>query len=102
MAGNQCVVLATRGVPLRSPTREVGMSTSLGSTATPGRTCCRPLTITRSPGFRPSVDLPQPVVQRPQPDRAGDDLVLLVDDVEDLLALVGVDGAVADQQGPVG
>ena len=31
------------------------MSTSFGSTVTPGRTCCRPLTITRSPGFRPSV-----------------------------------------------
>src|SRR5262249_13937565 len=33
---------------------------------------------------------------------AGDHLVLVVDDVEDLLALVGVEGAVADQQGLVG
>ena len=47
-------------------------------------------------------DLPQAVVERPQPDGAGDHLVLLVDDVEDLLALVGVDGAVGDQQGLVG
>ena len=41
-------------------------------------------------------------MERPQPDGAGDHLVLLVDDVEDLLALVGVDGAVSDQQGVVG
>ena len=78
------------------------MSRSLGSTVTPGRTCCRPLTITRSPGFKPLGDLPQAVVERPQPDGAGDHLVLLVDDVENLLALVGVDGAVSDQQGAVG
>ena len=78
------------------------MSTSFGSTVMPGRTCCRPLTITRSPGFRPSVDLPQAVVERPQPDGAGDHLVLVVDDVEDLLALVVVEGAVADQQRLVG
>ena len=31
---------------------EVGMSTSFGSTVMPGRTSCRPLTITRSPGSR--------------------------------------------------
>ena len=74
------------------------MSTSFGSTVTPGRTCCRPLTITRSPGFRPSVIFAQAVVKCSQPDGAGDHLVLLVDDVEDLLALVGVEGAVADQQ----
>ena len=48
------------------------------------------------------LDRPQPVVQRPHADRAGDDLVLVVDDVEDLLALVVVEGAVADQQGLVG
>ena len=32
----------------------LGMSTSFGSTVMPGRTSCRPLTITRSPAFRPS------------------------------------------------
>ena len=30
------------------------MSTSFGSTVMPDRTSCKPLTITRSPGFRPS------------------------------------------------
>src|SRR5207248_983251 len=38
----------------------------------------------------------------PRQDGAGDDLVLLVDDVEDLLTLVGVEGALVDQQGLVG
>src|SRR5215831_11428507 len=47
-------------------------------------------------------DLAQAVMERSEANGAGDDLVLLVDDVEDLLALVGVEGAVADQQRPVG
>src|SRR5882724_257545 len=47
-------------------------------------------------------DRPQAVVQRPHADGTGGHLVLLVDDVEDLLALVGVDGALADQEGLVG
>ena len=46
-------------------------------------------------------DLPQAVVERPYTDGTGDHLVLVVDDVEDLLALVGVEGAVADQHGRV-
>src|SRR5262245_9745388 len=36
---------------------------------------------------QPLGDLPQAVVERPQPDGADDHFVLLVDDVEDLLAL---------------
>src|SRR6478672_5305599 len=48
------------------------------------------------------LDLAQAVLQRPGADGAGDDLVLVVDDVEDLLALVGVQGPLADKQGLVG
>src|SRR3954463_7877994 len=47
-------------------------------------------------------DLPHAVVERPQPDGAVDHRILRVDDVEDLLALVGVEGALADQEGLVG
>ena len=65
----------------------------------PGRTCCRPLTITRSPGFRPSVIARRPSCSNPEPNGAGDDLVLVVDDVQDLLALIVIDGTVGDQQG---
>ena len=57
--------LATRGIPMWSPTREVGMSTSFGSTATPGRTCCRPLTITCSPGLSPPVISRRPLWSAP-------------------------------------
>ncbi len=78
------------------------MSRSFGSTVTPGRTCCRPLDDHPLARLQAVGDLAQAVVERPQPDGAGDHLVLLVDDVEDLLALVGVDGAVSDQQGVVG
>src|SRR5262249_39013956 len=44
---------ARRAVALGCRTFAVGMSTSFGSTVLPRRTCCKPLTITRSPGFRP-------------------------------------------------
>src|SRR5512135_606078 len=47
-------------------------------------------------------DLAQTVMKCSQPDGAGDHLVLLVDNVEDLLALIGVEGALADQQRLVG
>src|SRR5262249_47489592 len=46
-------------------------------------------------------DLPQAVMERSEANRAGDHLVVLVDDVEDLLALVSVEGTIADQQRPV-
>ncbi len=46
--------------------------------------------------------LPQAVVERSQPYGAGDHLVLLVHDVDDLLPLVGIDGAVRDKQGLMG
>ena len=41
-------------------------------------------------------NLAQAIVQRPQADGAGDHLVLLVDDVDDFLSLVGVDGTLGD------
>src|SRR5262249_13953331 len=46
---------ARRAVALECPTSAGGLSTLPAATVMPGRTCCRPLTITRSPGFRPSV-----------------------------------------------
>src|SRR5262249_54032602 len=46
-------------------------------------------------------NLPQPVVHLAQVNGPGDDLVPILDDVEDLLARVAVEGALADQQGPV-
>src|SRR5262249_20468727 len=46
-------------------------------------------------------DLAQAVMECSEANGAGDDLVLLVDDVEDLLALVGVEGTIGDQQRPV-
>src|SRR5262245_63270552 len=48
------------------------------------------------------LDLPQTVVVSTNPDGTGDHLVPLVDDVDDLLALVVVDGALVDEQGSMG
>ena len=78
------------------------MSTRFGSTVMPGRTSCRPLTITRSPGFRPSVISRRPSCERPKPNGAGDHPVVLVHDVDHLLPLVRVQGAFGDEQGFVG
>src|SRR5579883_3628924 len=47
-------------------------------------------------------DLPQAVVERSQADGARHHLVVLAHDVDDLLALVGVEGAVGDEQRPMG
>src|SRR5438067_146911 len=41
-------------------------------------------------------------MERSQPDRAGGDFVLLVDDVENLLALIVVEGALANQESWMG
>src|SRR5262249_5655043 len=46
-------------------------------------------------------DLAQTVMERSEPNGARDDLVFLVDNVEDLLALIGVEGAIGDQERPV-
>src|SRR5262249_2452469 len=45
-------------------------------------------------------DLPQAVVERPQLDGAGAYLVVLLDDVQDLLALAGIEDALAYHQRP--
>src|SRR5262249_28220951 len=48
--------------------------------------------------LQPLGDFPEPVVESPQPDWARHHFVLLIHDVEDLLALVGVKRAVGDQE----
>ena len=49
--------LSAREAGLRrgGPCAGIGMGTSVGLTVAPCCTRCRPLTMTRSPGFRPSV-----------------------------------------------
>ena len=96
------------------------MSTSFGSTLSPGRTRCSPSTISRSVGLqhfdllhrvgrRPAglgdpagaIDLAQAAVHLPDLHDSILDLVLVVDDQHEPLPLVGADGPVADQQRPV-
>src|SRR5262249_60093149 len=43
-------------------------------------------------------DYPQPVVERPQADGTGAHLILVGNDVENLLALIGINGPPGDQQ----
>ena len=42
-------------------------------------------------------DRSQAVMERTQPDRSRDDLVVLVHDIDDLLTLIGVEGAVGNE-----
>ncbi len=68
-----------------------------GATSAPGRTRCRPLTTMRSPGLSPRHDA-QAVDGGAELDLAVGGLVVVADDQDELLVLVGADGALVDEQ----
>ena len=84
-----------------SASSRASIATRSGATTTPGWTRCRPLTTTFSPGCSPCCTMRRPSVSRPTFTGRYVDLVLRVDDVHELLALIGADRAVIDQHGAI-
>ena len=68
------------------------------ATVTPGRTRCRPLTMTTSPAARPFVDDAQAVDEPARLDGPVLDDALLVDDEHEPLAEIGADRAIVDER----
>ena len=75
-----------------------GMEIRLGSTFAPSRTRWMPFTMTQSSGFRPSANDLQAIAQPAELDVAAFDDVLVVDDVDELAALVRSDRPFGDHQ----
>ena len=74
------------------------MATRVCATVTPGRTRCRPLTMTTSPAARPFADDAQAVDEPAGLDGPVLNDALLVDDEHEALAQVGADRAIVDER----
>ena len=77
------------------------MATRVCATVTPGRTRCKPLTMTTSPAARPFVDDAQAVDEPARLDGPVLHDALLVDDEHEALAEIRADRAIVDERGAV-
>ncbi len=75
------------------------MATWVAATVTPGRTRCRPLTITTSFASRPLLTTRRPSIEPARLDGPVTNDVLRVDDEHELASEIGADRAVVDERG---
>ena len=74
------------------------MATCVAATVTPGRTRCRPLTITTSSGCKPLVTTRRPSIWRPVSIGAVANHVAVVDDEHELASEIAADRPVVDER----